>query len=153
MIYVFHIFVICLYPLHYLSFPTLFISLFPSSLPFCSYFLSLSALPALPLHVQEACSRFGVKALPKRHMIAKLEEIYNYSHPFVGTIQVNSQGCTVQYFSCFILHHLADETGEIVPGGEEMGMSQAEIQTGQSRQKTKNKKGDNNRHEVNSLFY
>ena len=30
------------------------------------------------------CSRFGVKAIPKRKMIAKLKEIYTYTHPLVG---------------------------------------------------------------------
>lgn len=30
------------------------------------------------------CSKFGVKPLAKRKMIAKLEEIYDYAHPLVG---------------------------------------------------------------------
>lgn len=30
------------------------------------------------------CARFGVRVLPKRKMIAKLREIYNYTHPLVG---------------------------------------------------------------------
>ena len=30
------------------------------------------------------CGRFGVKQLPKRKMIAKLQEIYEYTHPLVG---------------------------------------------------------------------
>lgn len=33
---------------------------------------------------QSECARFGVRALPKRKMIAKLEEIYDYTHPLVG---------------------------------------------------------------------
>ena len=34
--------------------------------------------------LQGECARFGVRALPKRKMIAKLEEIYDYTHPLVG---------------------------------------------------------------------
>ena len=30
------------------------------------------------------CSRFGVRALPKKKMIAKLTEIYDYTHPLTG---------------------------------------------------------------------
>ena len=30
------------------------------------------------------CARFGVKPLPKKKMIAKLHEIYEYTHPLVG---------------------------------------------------------------------
>jgi hypothetical protein len=35
-------------------------------------------------HLKGECSRFGVRALPKKKMIAKLEEIYNYTHPLTG---------------------------------------------------------------------
>ncbi len=34
--------------------------------------------------LKERCSKFGVRPLPKRKMIAKLEEIYDYTHPLVG---------------------------------------------------------------------
>ena len=34
------------------------------------------------------CARFGVKALPKKKMIAKLHEIYEYTHPLVGKLLV-----------------------------------------------------------------
>ena len=34
--------------------------------------------------LQEACSLVGVRVLPKKKMVAKLEEIYNYTHPLVG---------------------------------------------------------------------
>ena len=30
------------------------------------------------------CSKYGVRALPKRKMIAKLREIYDYTHPLTG---------------------------------------------------------------------
>ena len=32
------------------------------------------------------CARFGVKALPKKKMIAKLHEIYEHTHPLVGKL-------------------------------------------------------------------
>ena len=35
--------------------------------------------------MQDECSRFGVRALPKKKMIAKLTEIYDYTHPLTGT--------------------------------------------------------------------
>ena len=34
--------------------------------------------------LKKRCSRFGVKPLAKKKMIAKLEEIYDYTHPMVG---------------------------------------------------------------------
>jgi hypothetical protein len=34
--------------------------------------------------LKSQCTRFGVKVLPKRKMIAKLQEIYSYTHPLVG---------------------------------------------------------------------
>ena len=34
--------------------------------------------------MQEECSKFGVRPLPKKKMIAKLHEIYEYTHPLVG---------------------------------------------------------------------
>lgn len=34
--------------------------------------------------LKQQCSKYGVKPLPKRKMIAKLEEIYSYTHPLVG---------------------------------------------------------------------
>ena len=34
--------------------------------------------------LKKQCGRFGVKPLPKRKMIAKLQEIYEYTHPLVG---------------------------------------------------------------------
>ena len=34
--------------------------------------------------LKDHCARYGVKALPKRKMIAKLQEIYSYTHPLVG---------------------------------------------------------------------
>lgn len=33
--------------------------------------------------LKEACSLVGVRVLPKKKMVAKLEEIYNYTHPLV----------------------------------------------------------------------
>ena len=32
------------------------------------------------------CARFGVKAMPKKRMIAKLHEIYEHTHPLVGKL-------------------------------------------------------------------
>jgi hypothetical protein len=32
-------------------------------------------------HLKGECSKFGVRALPKKKMIAKLTEIYDYTHP------------------------------------------------------------------------
>lgn len=34
--------------------------------------------------LKKECSKFGVRVLPKRKMIAKLTEIYTYTHPLVG---------------------------------------------------------------------
>lgn len=34
--------------------------------------------------VKDECSRFGVRALPKKKMVAKLTEIYDYTHPIIG---------------------------------------------------------------------
>ena len=34
--------------------------------------------------LKEQCARYGVRVLPKRKMIAKLKEIYDYTHPLVG---------------------------------------------------------------------
>ena len=36
------------------------------------------------LAVKDECSKFGVRALPKKKMIAKLTEIYDYTHPIIG---------------------------------------------------------------------
>ena len=35
-------------------------------------------------YVQDVCSQYGVRSLPKKKMIALLEEIYHYQHPLVG---------------------------------------------------------------------
>ena len=35
-------------------------------------------------HLKGECSKFGVRALPKKKMIAKLTEIYDYTHPLTG---------------------------------------------------------------------
>ena len=34
--------------------------------------------------LKDQCAKFGVRVLPKRKMIAKLKEIYTYTHPLVG---------------------------------------------------------------------
>lgn len=47
--------------------------------------MTLSVDDMLCTFLQGECARFGVRALPKRKMIAKLEEIYDYTHPLVGT--------------------------------------------------------------------
>ena len=39
-------------------------------------------------------ARFGVKPLPKKKMIAKLSEIYEHTHPFVGKYIIG------QYYCC-----------------------------------------------------
>lgn len=36
-------------------------------------------------HLKGECSRFGVRPLPKKKMIAKLTEIYDYTHPLTGS--------------------------------------------------------------------
>lgn len=43
--------------------------------------------------LKERCAKFGVKPLAKRKMIAKLEEIYDYTHPLVG----ECTHCTLSY--------------------------------------------------------
>lgn len=46
--------------------------------------------PMPPYHAMQTpqlkgeCSKFGVRVIPKRKMIAKLREIYTYTHPLVG---------------------------------------------------------------------
>lgn len=50
-------------------------------------YIPISLSPSLSIAhscAQEHCTRFGVRALPKRKMVNKLEEIYNYTHPLVG---------------------------------------------------------------------
>ena len=46
-------------------------------------------------------------------------------------------------------HPSVDETGEVVPSGKNMEVSQTETWMGQSRKKTRIGKGDITRHEVN----
>lgn len=49
--------------------------------------------------LKDRCARFGVRALPKRKMIAKLKEIYTYTHPLVGK-WVGSRIFAVPVCSC-----------------------------------------------------
>ena len=58
--------------------------------------------------LKSECARFGVKVLPKRKMIAKLTEIYAYTHPLVG------KEYSFNFGLCMYLISQLDADGEVV---------------------------------------
>lgn len=82
-----------------------------SSICFTVNSFTPSLSPQLPslvfLHLltlfQDECSKFGVRAMPKKKMIVKLEEIYDYTHPLVGKLVNNLIGCALIRVLCKLL--------------------------------------------------